>query len=94
MRPLFFDWPDDPHIWDFPLQYRLGGAFLVAPVTEPGVEAWRVYLPAGRWVDAWTGQEFRGPSEIERLVPLDLIPVYIAAEAAGELRLLFEPDAW
>ncbi len=93
MRALLFDWPDDPAIWDHPLQYLLGDALLVAPVTEPAAERWRIYLPAGRWVDAWTGQQLEGPGLVERAVPLDVIPVYIIADEADRLRALFEPES-
>ena len=92
MRALFFDWPDDPAIWDHPLQYLLGDSLLVAPVTEPAAERWRIYLPAGPWVDAWTGQQLEGPCLVERSVPLDIIPVYIVADEADRLRPLFERD--
>ena len=90
MRALCFDWPDDPVIWDHPLQYLLGDALLVAPVSEPAAERWRIYLPAGRWVDAWTGQQLEGPRDVERAVPLDVIPVYIAADEADRLLPLFD----
>ena len=66
MRALFFEVADDPRIWDFPHQYYLGDDVLVAPVVEPGVEEWPVYLPRGEWVDAWTGQELIGPAVVTR----------------------------
>jgi len=76
MRALWFDWPDDPRVWDFPYQYLLGDGLLVAPVVEPGVEVWPVYLPAGDWVDAWTGETLKGGRVLERPVPLHRIPVF------------------
>jgi alpha-glucosidase (family GH31 glycosyl hydrolase) len=76
MRPLFFDHPGDERVWRFPLQYRLGDDLLVAPVTAPGATAWRVYLPAGEWVDYFTGERHTGPVTVDRPVPLDEIPVY------------------
>jgi len=51
MRPLLFDYADDQRIWDWPRQWLLGDDLLVAPVTEPGVTTWPVYLPAGDWTD-------------------------------------------
>lgn len=82
MRALFFDWPEDPAVWEHPLQYMLGNALLVAPVVEPGATTWPVYLPAGRWIDAWDGSVHIGPVTIERVVPLTVIPVYIRADAS------------
>jgi alpha-glucosidase (family GH31 glycosyl hydrolase) len=85
MRALFFDVPGDPEIWSWPHEYFLGDEFLVAPVIRPGAESWEVYLPAGNWIDAWTEEEFVGPATINRPTPLDEIPVYVRAAAAGDL---------
>ncbi|MEX1171371.1 MAG: TIM-barrel domain-containing protein [Chloroflexota bacterium] len=102
MRPLLFDWPADDRSWSYPYQYLLGDALLVAPVVEPSERAgqdpdgatpgrpWAVYLPEGEWVDAWTGERLDGPVEIERAVPLDEIPVYVAADAWARLQAIFE----
>ena len=76
MRPLFFDHPDDKRVWDWPRQWQLGDDLLVAPVTEPGVSTWPVWLPSGKWEDFFTGERHVGPVEVHRTVPLDEIPVY------------------
>jgi alpha-glucosidase (family GH31 glycosyl hydrolase) len=89
MRGLFFDWPNDPQIWQVPHQYLLGDDLLVAPVTEQGVEQWALYVPAGEWVDAWTSKPVRGPTVMTRSTPLDVIPVLIRAAAVGELEPMF-----
>jgi alpha-glucosidase (family GH31 glycosyl hydrolase) len=88
MRAMMFDVDADPRIWDFPEQYFLGDSLLVAPVTSPGVEAWSAYLPAGDWVDVWTGQPV-GPGEVTRPVPIDEIPVWCRAEAWPRLAGVF-----
>jgi 1,3-alpha-isomaltosidase len=75
MRPLLFD-HDDPQVWDWPFQYHLGDDLLVAPVTEPGVGTWPVFLPAGEWEDFFTGQVHQGPTIVDRVTPLTEIPVY------------------
>jgi alpha-glucosidase (family GH31 glycosyl hydrolase) len=89
MRALLFDWPTDPRVWAFPYQYLLGDDVLVAPVVEPGCTTWDVYLPAGDWVDAWTGMRLSGPVEVTRTVPLDEIAVYVREAAWGELAPVF-----
>ncbi len=81
MRALCFEWPADPQIWDVPYQYLLGDALLVAPVVEPGATDWEVYLPAGRWVDLWTGAAVEGGRRVTRAVPLEIIPVFRRADA-------------
>lgn len=86
MRALFFECCDDQEIWNWTHEYFLGDHILVAPVIQPGVESWSVYLPAGDWVDAWTEQEISGPARIERPTPLDEIPVYLRAGARDLLQ--------
>ena len=86
MRPLAFDDPTDEEAWAHPLQYRLGRHLIVAPVTEPDVSRTDVYLSAGQWIDLWSGDAIQGPVIVDRETPLDSIPVFVAAEAATELR--------
>ena len=90
MRPLFFDFADDPVIWDHPLQWMLGPDLLVAPVLEPGVATWPVYLPEGEWVDAFTGVAATS-GLVERPVPIDELPVFVRASAWPALREVFAP---
>lgn len=85
MRPLAFDDASDERAWEHPLQYRLGRHLVVAPVTEPGATEWPIYLPAGEWVDLWSGEPHSG-AEVIRNVPIDVIPVYVREEQAEALR--------
>ena len=91
LRALFFEWPRDERIWEYPLQYLLGDDLLVAPVTESGAEAWDTYLPEGEWVDAWTGEAHAGGQVVSRAVPIDEIPVYVRAASWEKLRGVFTP---
>lgn len=79
MRPLYFDLPDDEAVWAHPLQWMLGDAILVAPLVEEGAETASVFLPAGEWVDAFTGMHIDGGRVIERVTPIDELPVYVRA---------------
>ncbi len=85
MRALFFDAPGDDRVWEFPHQWLLGDHVLVAPVVEPDVATLPVYLPAGDWVEAWTGERFSGETTVDCATPLDRIPVFIAAARAEAL---------
>jgi alpha-D-xyloside xylohydrolase len=61
-------------------EYMFGKAFLVAPVTEPDVKEWNVYLPAQTtWYDFWTGKQFSGGQTIKTAAPLDKIPLFVKA---------------
>jgi alpha-glucosidase (family GH31 glycosyl hydrolase) len=80
LRGLFFDHPDDPAIWAYPLQFGLGRSLLVNPVTSPGATEWESYLPRGDWVDAWTGERLVGGQAVVREVPLDRVPVFALAD--------------
>jgi len=80
MRPLFFDHASDPAVWDHPSQFMLGNDLLINPVTQPGADTWQTYLPHGRWVDVWTGEEHVGGRLVARDVPLDVVPVYCRAD--------------
>lgn len=91
LRAPFFE-SDDPELWRYPLQYFLGDALVVAPVTEPGVDRWQLYAPDGQWVEPWSGEEF-GPGLVELAAPLDRIPVLVAAERAHEILPLFAPPS-
>ncbi|MHB1008453.1 MAG: glycoside hydrolase family 31 protein [Propionibacteriaceae bacterium] len=93
LRGLFFDWPDDERAWDFPHQFLCGNDLLVHPVTQPGASEWTTWLPAGQWVDVWTGEELPGGALHTRAVPLDILPVYCRASAWQELGDLFHPSA-
>ncbi|MDR2975662.1 MAG: glycoside hydrolase family 31 [Propionibacteriaceae bacterium] len=90
MRPMFFDFVDDPVIWEHPLQWMLGDDLLVTPVLEPGANDWPVYLPRGSWVDAWCGEAVQGPVVVASQTPRHRVPVYVRADRWAELRSVFE----
>ena len=57
-----------------------GPAFLVAPVTEQGVESREVYLPAGSdWYNYWTNEKVAGGKTITVAAPIDVIPLFVRA---------------
>ncbi|WP_291380153.1 TIM-barrel domain-containing protein, partial [Demequina sp.] len=68
MRPLFFDHADDEAVWTAPPEWTLGDDLLVAPVLAPGTH-WDVYLPRGKWRDAWTGTPVEGGRTVATETP-------------------------
>lgn len=89
MRALFFDHADDPAIWAHPGQFKLGDDLLVHPITEPGIDEWATYLPAGDWVDVWTGAASSGGQVVSRAYAWDEVPVFARTGRWAELREAF-----
>lgn len=50
MRPLVYQWPEDPLAWDCEDEFLLGDSLLVAPLLEENTEKRTVYLPEGQWI--------------------------------------------
>ena len=77
MRPLFYEFPEDPAAWDTEDAYLFGPDLLVAPVMEPGARTRDVYLPAGAfWTEAATGKRWEGGQTVTASAPLDTIPLF------------------
>jgi alpha-glucosidase len=82
LRPLLFEHPGDPVTYTADDEFLLGDALLVAPITRPGVEHRHVYLPAGTWVQWWTGEVVQGPAHVLAHAPLGRPALYAKANAA------------
>ena len=82
MRPLFFDFPDDPGAWRIDDQFLFGPDILVAPVTTAGARQRTVYLPGGTdWLATATGRTQAGGQLIDADAPLERIPVFVRVGA-------------
>jgi alpha-glucosidase len=79
LRPLLFDFPDDPATYSADDQFLVGDALLVAPITRPGLEHRHVYLPAGTWHHWWTGERSEGPAHVLAHAPLGRPALYARA---------------
>lgn len=80
MRPLVMDFKNDATAIEQSYEYMFGKSFLVAPVTEAGVNEWNVYLPKSTiWYDFWTGKRFTGGQTIKAGAPQDKIPLFVKA---------------
>jgi alpha-D-xyloside xylohydrolase len=79
MRALVLEYQDDPQVYALETaayQYMFGESLLVAPVFFGG-NIREVYLPEGKWIDWWTGEEHLGPKIINYHVASNVIPVFI-----------------
>lgn len=54
LRPLFFDFPEDPGSWLIDDQFMLGSDLLICPFFEES-DSRDVYLPSGNWVNIQSG---------------------------------------
>ena len=79
MRPLVFDFADDPAALQQKYEYMFGPDLLISPVTEPGVTEWHSYLPknARGWRDLRTGQHYDGGQFVTTPVDKAHIPVFV-----------------
>jgi alpha-D-xyloside xylohydrolase len=89
------DFGSDKRVLDITNEYMYGRSILVAPVLKPlyvskqegktiedfsNVKTKKVYLPKGtEWFDFWTGEKFQGGQDIDKAVPVNIIPLYIKA---------------
>jgi alpha-glucosidase len=83
IRPLFYDFPDDPSAADDQDAMMLGPDVLFSPVVDEGARAKSQYLPAGPagWIEFHTGR-FHPSGTIVRVdAELGVPPVFIRAGA-------------
>ena len=87
MRPLVFDFADDPVALQQQYEYMFGPSLLISPVTEPGVTAWKTYLPKSRegWRDYRTGQHYAGGQTVTTRVDKAHIPVFVRVGTENQL---------
>jgi alpha-glucosidase/alpha-D-xyloside xylohydrolase len=81
MRALWLHYADDAEAVKLGNEYLWGRDLLVAPVVEKGLKVRRLYLPAGTWLDWWTGEKLEGKRWIERPIDLATLPLYARAGA-------------
>lgn len=78
MRPLWMEFPDDPHTFAMDDQYLIDRVLLVHPVTEAGARGVHVYLPGEGevWYNDETHEQHRAPQTLYVPVTLSTIPVF------------------
>jgi alpha-glucosidase len=88
LRPLMLEYPNDPVTYGLDDEAMFGRDLLIAPVLWPNASERSVYLPAGAWVDFWTGARFAGAAAYRVPVTLRSIPIFARAGS-----LIFEHPA-
>ncbi len=84
MRHLFLYDASDEKCLDIEDEYMLGCGLLAAPMLKRK-KSRNIYLPKGKWVNIFTGEEYDGGRTLENYnVPLEMIPVFKLENAPSE----------
>lgn len=65
VRPLVWNFPNDPLVANDVDAWMFGDCLLVAPVVERGQTCKEIYLPAGEWIDYFRGDHWKGPQVVK-----------------------------
>lgn len=76
MRPMVFEFPDDPACTALDMQYMLGDSLLAAPVFNEEGTVW-YYLPEGGWIDYFTGEWKEGGRFYRQSCDYFSLPLYV-----------------
>jgi len=84
VRPLVWNYPDDPWCANCVDAWMFGDFLLVAPVVEQGQTVKEIYLPAGEWIDYFRGGRLKGGQVVR--YPVDAaswldIPLFVKSGA-------------
>ena len=86
MRPLFYDYPDEPKAWEIDDQYMFGPEYLVAPILHEGARQRTVYFPGAgeqlQWRHHFTGAMHAAGTSATVLAPLEQFPLFVRTLAA------------
>ncbi len=85
IRPLVADYSDDPATYSVDDELLVGDGLLIAPMTA-GQDGRPVYLPAGKWMDFYTGQPHEGGRAVD--FPAGRMPILVRE---GTILPLAEP---
>ncbi len=81
MRALVLADEQDPRLREISDQYMVGDRLLVAPIVQKGQTKRLVYLPAGQWIDFWTGNRYQGQQDIVVTAELDQLPLFVRQDS-------------
>ncbi len=84
--PLYYRWPESDEAYDVGHEFLFGSELVVAAATAPADEHTRLtriraWLPAGLWVDLFSGRSYDGGRLIDLHRGLDALPVLAAPGA-------------
>ena len=95
IAPLFAEFPADERCYRVNDEFLLGRELLVAPVLEEGATRRDVYLPPGRWIDAWTDRVMDGGRAVlQHPASCPGIPLFVRGGGEAESELLGIFSQW
>ncbi len=84
VRPMVYNFQNDVNTYGKATQYQYmtGDWLMAAPVIFANdTTRENIYLPEGRWIDYWTGDNYYGPDVISMDAPYDIMPMFARAGA-------------
>lgn len=81
LRPLLLNYQQDENTLNIDDEFMIGSDLLVAPIVTANTTSRMVYLPAGKWIDYWTGRAYSGGTMIRAEAPLEIVPLFVRAGA-------------
>jgi len=81
VRPLYYHFPQDERACRVEDELLIGENLLSAPICTENATSREVYLPAGEWLDYWTGQMYRGGQSHTIAAPLESWPLFVQANS-------------
>ena len=77
LRPMIWEFPDEPGLATVDDQAMLGPWLLVAPALSQGATERAVVLPRGRWMELESGATYEGPTTITVNLTLAALPTFL-----------------
>lgn len=80
MRPLVYEFQEDPKVSEESFEFMLGSSLLVANILEKGITEKEIYLPSGTsWVELKSMKRYEGGQMIKVSVDMASIPMFLRA---------------
>lgn len=94
MRTLAINYTHDPKVYDpqFQNQYQFGEAFMIAPFVST-TNFGKVYFPAGRWYNFYTGEVNTGNREEVIQLEFNKLPIYVKESSIIPMQSLVQTTA-
>jgi alpha-glucosidase len=82
IKPLYYVDQEDSQTHYRTDEFLFGDSILVCPILEANASGRRMYMPRGKWVNFWTGEEVVGGKEVWVDATLETIPVFVKSGSA------------